>query len=88
MKLTKVWDWIRVLEGRMEGGVGWDGCIVVSQQDSEIAHYHEIYLALPLHPITARQRELKEDLVRTEQNEPLNAFNNGGGEKPVALTDD
>ncbi len=37
---------------------------LVSQQDSEIGHYHEIYLAL-LHLITAGQRELEVDLSKT-----------------------
>ena len=49
---------------------GWTGPqAAFSQQDSEIAHYREIYLAL-LHLITESQRELEEDLDRTEQNEP------------------
>ena len=39
---------------------------LVSQQDSEIAHYHEIYLAL-LHLITAGQRELEEDVKRSQK---------------------
>lgn len=59
----------------------------VSQQDSEIAHYPEIYLAL-LHLITAGQRELEEDLGRTEHNEPLDTFNKRGHEEPAALIDD
>lgn len=48
-----------------ERGLGGHQALV-SQQDSEIAHYHEIYLAF-LHLITAGQRELEEDLDRTEK---------------------
>lgn len=48
------------------GGGGGGPPALVSQQDSEIAHYHEIYLAL-LRLITAGQRELEENLGRREQ---------------------
>ncbi len=55
---------------------------LVLQRDSEIAHYHVIYLAL-LHLITAGQRELEEYLGRTEQNGPLDTLNKKRDKEPA-----
>lgn len=62
------------LDVQLMRGLGGGDRALVSQQDGEIAHYVEIYLA-GLHLITAGQRELEEDLDRTQQKEPLDTFN-------------
>lgn len=59
---------------------------LASQQDSEIAHYREIYLAVR-RLITAGQSELEESRCQTEQNEPRDRFNKRGDGPPAAPTD-